>query len=471
MKMPLFPKLLLALFALFLGLPLALADEAAPLRFHVLDVGQGDALFISSPAGKNVLIDAGTPESTKSLLARLDELVQGPLDLVVMTHPHADHIGGMAEILRKKGAKLFLDPGFDHASKMYADLVVTLEELAIPVRLGQTGRKIDLGGGAELEVLAPKLPFHKNTRSDANANTIVARLTYGATSFYLSGDSEAETEEEVLKEIVKAQGRSIRSNVYKIAHHGSRHASGDAILAELKPDFAVVSAGKNNRYGHPTQEALDRCRKAGAQVYRTDTDGEVIFTSDGKHVRVQTQHSGDPTFDRSTPSAPALTAAAATDVSAEGYLASRKGRTFHHVSCPNAAKIASGNRVRLATLQEARATDKAPAKCCLNDRGLPKHAGSAPAKDLAKAKPGVASDAGAAVQFASGSDPDSSHSAARDHAANITEDGYRSSKNSKKFHKANCGGAARIKASNLLTFPTREAALASGREPAADCKP
>ncbi len=460
-----FPALSALFFLLFAGLPqpLALADDGVPLRVHVLDVGQGDAILISSPAGKHVLVDAGTPESTQSLLARLEELVPGPLDLAVMTHPHADHIGGMAEVLRKKGAKLFLDPGFDHASKIYAGVVTALEELAIPVRRGQAGRKVDLGGGAVMELLAPSQPFHKNTRSDANANSIVARLTFGATAFYLAADSELETEERILKEIVKEKGQSIRSTVYKVAHHGSRHASSDALLAEIRPEIAVISAGKNNRYGHPTEEAIDRCRKAGARIYRTDLNGEVIFTSDGKSVMVKTSRADEIKFDEPVQSARAAGAqpptaapakAAASAEVAGGYIASRKSKSFHAASCGNAARIASANRVHLATLEEARASGKKPARCCLKEEALSEEA--APARD----RPAVHQSAAPAAPALS-----------NDAAATPAEGGYVSSKRSKKFHKAGCSGAMRIKASNRVTFATRAEAASSGRTPAQDCKP
>lgn len=463
MKTTRLQKLLPALFAIFslcLGSPAAMADDVVPLRVHVLDVGQGDAILVSSPAGKNVLIDAGTPESTPSLLARLEELVPGPLDLVVMTHPHADHIGGMAEVLRKKGAKLFLDPGFNHASKIYAGVVTALEELAIPVKRGQAGRKIDLGGGAEMELLAPSQPFHKNTRSDANANSIVARLTFGKTAFYLAADSELETEERILKEIVKEKGQSIRSNVYKVAHHGSRHASSEAILAEIKPEIAVFSAGKNNRYGHPTPEAIARCRQAGAKIYRTDLNGEVILTSDGKAVTVKTDRADELKFDEPVQSARADRAPAAesakgevlADAPAGGYIASRKSKSFHAASCGNALRIVPQNRVHLATLDEARATGKKPARCCLKEDS----SGDAkPALDRPATR--ERADAAAAIS----DEP----------VAAPAEGSYVSSKRSKKFHKAGCSAAKKITASNRITFATRAEAEASGREPAKDCKP
>ena len=449
-----FPALI-ALLSLLAFAPLALAAEAAGQMFvHVLDVGQGDAILIRSPAGKNVLLDAGTPESTASLLKRLNELVKGPLDLVIMSHPHADHIGGMTEVLRKKGAKMFLDPGFDYASKMYADMVSALEELAIPVRLGQAGRKIDIGGGASLEIISPALPFFKNTRSDANANSIVALLTYGKTSFYLAADSEAETEQGILKRIVKEQGRSIKSTVYKVAHHGSRHASSEEILAEIQPEISVFSCGANNRYGHPTPEALSRVMKVGSKVYRTDENGEVTLVSDGKKVTAQPERGGEsktkPVFESDDPDAN------------KGYVASSKGKTFHAGSCRNGRKVASGNRVKYATLEEAMASGKKPAKCCLKDNGQPKEEGGMKA-------PAGGSAASPSASSGISLDPDAEPQLPSEGAA--ISGGYVASKNSKKFHKASCKNGMKIKESNRVLFKTRDEAVASGRTPAGDCKP
>ncbi len=447
-----FPAFVALLFLLAFA-PLALAAEAAGQMFvHVLDVGQGDAILIRSPAGKSVLIDAGTPESTQSLLKRLNELVKGPLDMIIMSHPHADHIGGMTEVLRKKGAKLFLDPGFDHASKMYADMVSAIEELAIPVRLGQAGRKIDIGGGASLEIISPALPFFKNTRSDANANSIVSILTYGKTSFFLAADSEAETEQGILKRIVKEQGRSIKSTVYKVAHHGSRHASSEEILAEIQPEISVFSCGAGNRYGHPTPEAISRVMKAGSKVYRTDENGEVTIVSDGKKVKVQTERGGEsktmPVVESDDPNA------------AKGFVASSKGKTFHAASCKNGKKIAPGNRVKYATLEEAMATGKHPAKCCLKDNGQPKEEGG-----MKAAPGGHAAQASDSMSLNSDSEPQ-----LPGEGASISG-GYVASKNSKKFHSASCKNGQKIKESNRVVFKTRDEAVASGRTPAGDCKP
>lgn len=452
--------LICALIVALAGIPSAFAaDPEGKLSVHILDVGQGDAILIHSPTGKNVLVDAGDVKPADDLVNRLDKLVKGPLDMIIMTHPHADHIGGMEKVLRKKGTKLFLDPGFDQASKLYEGVTRALEELAIPVRLGQAGRKIDIGGGASIEILSPALPYFKDTRSDANANSIVSRLTYGSVSFYLAGDSEDETEKGILKRIVREQGKSIKSTVYKVAHHGSKHASSEEILDEIQPEYAVFCVGANNRFGHPTPEALDRIIKAGAKIYRTDENGEVTFVTDGKKMVVNTDRGGPsttkPVFEQEDPNA------------ANTFIGSSKGKTFHVGTCRFGKKIAPGNRVKFATAQEAMSAGRKPAKCCLKEDGTPKdQAGVAPSygghRHDGQSEP--------APRPSYASDPDAEPELPAD-ASPASEGAYVASKNSKKFHKGSCKNGMKIKESNKVIFKTREDAVASGRTPAADCKP
>ncbi|MFP2910838.1 ComEC/Rec2 family competence protein [Pyxidicoccus sp. 3LFB2] len=291
------PARLLSLLVLLLAsLPgLAAAPPAPagkPLTVYFFDVGQGDAALVVSPTGKTVLIDAGPPEAREPLARRLKELVKEPLDLVILTHPHLDHLGGMAHALRAVGAKRFMDPGFDHPSDAYRDLlnyvggavgqVMTPEPSA---QSPQTLLTIGLGEGTQLTVLWPRVPqepFLDNTRSDPNSNSIVAKLTYGKTAFLFTGDAEPDTEAALLQKRI-----DFSSTVLKVAHHGGRHSSTAPFLSAVKPKAAVISCGAGNDYGHPTLEALERLDASGARVFRTDVDGEVVAVSDGTAVTLR----------------------------------------------------------------------------------------------------------------------------------------------------------------------------------------
>ncbi|WP_338864243.1 ComEC/Rec2 family competence protein [Myxococcus stipitatus] len=267
-----------------------------PLTVHFFDVGQGDAALIISPTGKTVLIDGGPPEARERLAARLKSLVKGPLDLVILTHPHLDHLGGLITALRAVGTRRFMDPGFNHPSDAYRDLLDFVGDNVGQVMTPEPGPSsanglltIGLGEGVSLTVFWPRMPkepFLVGTRSDANSNSIVARLTYGSTAFLLVGDAEPDTEAALLQ-----RSLNLTTTVLKVAHHGGRHSSTAAFLAAAKPQAAVISVGAKNDYGHPAPETLSRLGDVGAHVLRTDQEGEVVAASDGQSVTLRT-HGG-----------------------------------------------------------------------------------------------------------------------------------------------------------------------------------
>ncbi|WP_438503406.1 ComEC/Rec2 family competence protein [Corallococcus aberystwythensis] len=267
------------------------------MTVYFLDVGQGDAALIVSPTGKTVLIDGGPPEASSRLGARLRELVKGPLDLVILTHPHLDHLGGLRAAVKAVGAKRFMDPGFDHPSEAYRDLLnfvgTEVGQVMSPepnASSPQTLLTVGLGEGVALTVLWPRVPqetFLADTRSDANANSIVTKLTYGKTAFLFTGDSEPPTEEMLLKKPV-----DLTATVLKVAHHGGKHSSTAAFLERVKPQAAVISCGAGNDYGHPSPEVLGRLGKVRARTFRTDQDGEVMAVSDGTSVTLRSAKGG-----------------------------------------------------------------------------------------------------------------------------------------------------------------------------------
>jgi competence protein ComEC len=281
-----FATLLFALVALAGWAPPARAHEPR-LRVDFITVGQGDAALITSPTGKTVLIDGGPAEAREALAAFIARRTPAPIDLVLLTHPHADHLGGLAEVVRRQGARLFMDAPIDpprsHPSPAYAALLVVLEQRAVPVRHAVAGRVIDLGGGARLVLLGPPAPPLAGTRSDVNANSVVARLEHGQVRMLFTGDAELPTERWLL-----ASGADLRASVLKVGHHGSRYSSGAAFLAAVSPSLAVVSCGAGNAYHHPHQPTLERLQRRGVRVLRTDLDGTVSVSSDGRAVAVET---------------------------------------------------------------------------------------------------------------------------------------------------------------------------------------
>ncbi len=369
-----FVRLLLPLLLLFAAPPgrAAAPPPLKPLTVYFFDVGQGDAALIVSPTGKTVLIDAGPPEADERLVPRVRQLVRGPIDLVLLTHPHLDHLGGMARVLQAVGARRYMDPGFDHPSEAYRKLLEVVgqkaEQAMTPTpnpSAPETLLTVGLGEGATLTVLWPRVPqepFLKDTRSDANSNSIVAKLTYGQTAFLFMGDAEPETEALLLRKPI-----DFASTVLKVAHHGGRYSSTAPFLAAVQPQAAVISCAARNDYGHPTSEALERLGAVGARVLRTDVQGEVVAVSNGVTVTLTPQKGSGPTVVTGRvkgpvatgPMRPPVTPAAA----GSRYVSLKGSDVFHREDCSTLKRSKTKERTtypdRASALRERR-----PAKDC-----------------------------------------------------------------------------------------------------------
>lgn len=295
------------------------------LTIRVLDVGpvNGDAILISSPAGKTVLIDAGDATRGKAVVDALKRNNIQQLDYFIATHPHPDHIGGSAEVFKAVKVLNVIDNGQAPSlpssaapspanksvsssvkssapktvgkkpppslSKFYDDYKAGLTASGAHYETAKPGTKYDLGGGALLTVLAPSEPFFtadhmRGGGNVPNANSIVMRLDYGSFSMLLTGDAEEQTEHRLLTKDLNLVAR-----VLKVGHHGSKYASAADFLARVKPEFAIISCGAWNRYGHPSQAVLDRLRAANPNVklYRTDLHGEITITTRGADINVK----------------------------------------------------------------------------------------------------------------------------------------------------------------------------------------
>jgi beta-lactamase superfamily II metal-dependent hydrolase len=256
-----------------------LAKDAPRLRVDFIDVGQGDAALVTSPTGKTVLIDGGPPHAGRKLVRFLHERHVGPLDLVLLTHRHVDHLGGLPAVIDSIGTRLFMDAPTPHPSRERELLMHALERAEVPIRDATPGRTVDLGAGAVLTLLGPPDPPLKRAHSQANANSVVARLDFGETSFLFTGDAERPTERWLL-----ARNATLHARVLKVAHHGSRYSSSPEFLSAVAPEIAVISVGARNEYHHPGPSTLRRLEEGGARVFRTDLDGTVTIESDGKHL-------------------------------------------------------------------------------------------------------------------------------------------------------------------------------------------
>jgi competence protein ComEC len=252
-------------------------------RLHVyfLDVGQGDAIFVRTPDGQQILVDGGpSPVALEEQLAGVMPFWDRSLDLVVLTHPDQDHQAGLIPVLdRYQVARVVSNP----AAETQATASAWREHVARSRAASLTGT---LGfhlndGGVTLTVLSPGDRLFSGTPSDDNNNSLVMRLDYGSTAFLLTGDAEQEAEASIL-----AAGVPLHADVLKVAHHGSRQSTSPAFVAAVSPALAVIQVGADNRFGHPHAEVIGRLRST--QVLRTDRAGRIEVVSDGRQLQVYT---------------------------------------------------------------------------------------------------------------------------------------------------------------------------------------
>ncbi|MDQ7030905.1 MAG: DNA internalization-related competence protein ComEC/Rec2 [Ardenticatenia bacterium] len=265
-------------------IPWALVAYRPDGRLHLvlLDVGQGDAILLRTPDGKQVVVDGGPdPQVLLTRLGRHLPPWDRTLDLVVLTHPDADHLGGLPELLDRYQVGVILDPTLPPTTALgQAWERVRNGEGARLVRATQ-GQVFDLGHGVRLEVLWP--PAGGEDDSEENNNSVVLRVRYGRFCALLTGDIEAEVEHQLV-----AEGRVAPCAVLKVAHHGSATSTTSAFVRALRPAVALISVGARNRFGHPDENVLERLRAAGARIYRTDAQGNVELISDGTRLWVHT---------------------------------------------------------------------------------------------------------------------------------------------------------------------------------------
>ncbi len=247
------------------------------LTVSFLNVGQGDAILITTPDGFEMLVDGGRDSSVLAELSKRRSFFDKDIDVVVATHPDLDHIAGLVDVLDHYTISTILmttNEGESDAAKAFA-IAAPKEEADII--LADAGQVLKLGASTTIQVFAPT---GDESKLESNAASIVLRVVYGSTSFLLTGDAPLEIE----NYLVKTYGSQLDSDVLKLGHHGSKTSTSDLWLDTVTPQYAVVSAGVGNSYGHPHQEVMQRVFKRNIQTSHTGTDGTVVFQSDGKNV-------------------------------------------------------------------------------------------------------------------------------------------------------------------------------------------
>ncbi len=238
---------------------------------HFIDVGQADAALIICD-GENMLIDGGNTDDSSLIYRYLKDRDITELDYIVATHAHEDHVGGLSGALNFAKAQVALCPVTEYDSKAFSSFVKTLEKQGLEITIPDAGDFFMLGS-AEVDILAC------NAAQDTNNSSIVLKITYGQTSFLFTGDAEYECESLILD-----SGYDLSSTLLKVGHHGSYTSTSYRFLRETMPEYAVISCGKDNEYGHPHDEVTSRLEDAGVTYYRTDLLGDIVCKSDGKNL-------------------------------------------------------------------------------------------------------------------------------------------------------------------------------------------
>lgn len=252
---------------------------AGNLKIAYIDVGQADSIFIILPNGETVLIDAGEQASSDDIIQHIKDSGQNTLDYVIATHPHADHIGGMATVLDAFDVKNIYMPDKVHTSKTFENLIDTIDAKGLSINIAKAGKTIFDYGNIKAAFIAPV----GDNYSNLNNYSAVVLLTYNDCRFLFMGDAEAEAETEILE-----AGYDVTANILKVGHHGSDTSSTDTFIKEVAPQYAIISCGAGNSYGHPDDITLATLDSFNVDVHRTDTEGTVIATCDGENITLET---------------------------------------------------------------------------------------------------------------------------------------------------------------------------------------
>lgn len=312
------------------------AGRNSSLQVRFLDVGQADCALILCD-GRAMLIDGGNAEDSSLLYSVLKKQKLDFLDYMIATHPHEDHIGGLSGALNYADVGNIYCPTDSYDSKAFRNFAKAAQKRNCAITVPEPGDDFSLGS-AECRILAVN-----TDPADPNNASIVLRLTYGETSFLFTGDGERETEQVLL-----ASGEKLQSMVLKVGHHGSEGANSYLWLRQVDPEYAVISVGKDNSYGHPTEEVLSRLRDAEIKTFRTDLQGDILFESDGKQVIVTVSRNkdadvfggiGKTSTRKETEPAPAAPADTGRD-----YVADKNTKKFHYPTCYSAGQIKASNR-------------------------------------------------------------------------------------------------------------------------------
>lgn len=317
------------------------------LKVNFIDVGQGDSTLIEKD-GHFMLIDAGEKDQGEKVVSYLKDQGVKTLDYVVATHPHSDHIGGMEAVIEAFDVEKVIMPEKEHTTKTYENLLDAIEKKEIKIAISVPGDTYQLGG-ASFQILAPV----KDYGDELNNWSVGLRLVNGKNSFLFCGDAEKEAEEDM-----EASGYELKSDVLKVSHHGSSTSSTQEFIERVNPAYAVISCGKNNDYGHPNKETLERLENQGTEVFRTDQLGTIVAVSNGENISFSEQ-------DEQTKQTEQTQQTEESTSTVQEYIINESTKKFHLPSCTSAANIKAENKkTYTGTREEMLDMGYEPCKIC-----------------------------------------------------------------------------------------------------------
>lgn len=247
------------------------------VHIAVMDIGQGDGIFVTGPQGQQILFDGGPDLSTLTEMGRQMSFFDRHINVLVLTHPHLDHVAAFPEILKRYRVDVIIMTGVVADAAPYREMLNILKEEQIAVMIADPAKDVDLGGGLTLDVLWPPPEYAgMETEKDLNDTSVVTMLRFGNDSMLLTGDMEEVEENELL-----ASGEDVHADILKVGHHGSRSSTSTGFLLAVDPDLAVISAGRENSFGHPHASTLARFTQFKIPVRVTAWEGTIDLTMDG----------------------------------------------------------------------------------------------------------------------------------------------------------------------------------------------
>lgn len=270
--------LIIGIALILIAIPIFVAsyNQDKNLEVDYLDVGQGDAILIKTSAGQNILIDGG-PDNI--IIERLSENLpwwDKQIDLMILTHPHDDHVNGLINVIKRFDVKKILYTGVVHTSPSYLEWLELIKEKHISLYIIENQQIINLGEDCKIEILYPFESLSGQVVNNLNNSSIVMKLIYRNNSFLFTGDIEAEIENFLLEKDL-----DLEADVFKAGHHGSDTSNTEEFLQAVQPAFAVIQVGQKNDFGHPSRRTLKRLERLGTKIFRNDIDGTVRFFSNG----------------------------------------------------------------------------------------------------------------------------------------------------------------------------------------------